>query len=343
MKPDQIPVSPTIKELAMKLGISHSTVSRALRDHPAISEKTRDTVKAMAAQLGYIPNNAARALKHLPSPIVGLVIPDIGNSYYSGIAKQMAALLMKYHCQMVLSSTNDDPKAETMAVRSLLEARVRGVIITPSVNLSAETASMLARLNTVQLGREHPALHTASTVAVDDARGIADATAHVYAHGHTRIGYIGSRETVSTGRNRVKGYRETMEKLGLAYTPQWIWTGPSQRENGQFAFEQIMALRNRPSALVVGSPELALGVMVAARRAGFRIPGDVSLVSYGECPWYELIEGGVTAISLPEEKLARDAMSILFEQSDTPRRSIHAPTLLSRGSVRAVSPCDTQI
>ena len=326
--------APTIKEIAATLGLSHSTVSRALNDHPAISDLTKKRVNAEASRAGYVANNAARMLKQERSHVLGLVIPDIKNAFYTSVAQIVAEAAVLHGWQMILATTDDDSEREMRAVRSLLEARAEGVMISPSAKPLSGTITMLNRLHTVQLLRTVRALGNTPSVVVDDALGIELATSHLLAQGHKRIGYIGSRTTLSTGRNRLRGYEKSLKKNGILVNPELCAFGPARAVFGAQSFLEIMSRALPPTAIVIAGPELAEGVLVEAVRRKIRIPSALSIVSYGEMSWHQVIPGGITCIRLPEKEIARAAFERLISvrSSPAPNKLCIKPCLIERGS-----------
>ena len=332
----------TIKQLALMLGLAHSTVSRALNGHASVSAETRRQIQELATRQGYVPNSAARSLKTARSRIVGLVIPDIENRYYTTVAKTIADAAARSSRQMMLATTDDAPDREQSAILNLLEAQAEGVVLVPTASPSPATLAMLARLNVVQLLRRNTRI-AAPLVAVADAQGIAEATRHLVALGHRRIGYIGSPHAISTGQARLKGFlsvmgrgREAMRQVRLC---------PPRAEEAEKAFLDLMEGPERPSGLVLGGTRYTAGAIGGALRLGLAIPDDVSLVGYGDGDLLPYLANGLTTLALPEQEMANACVAQLglaegegglTEEKRTPRRTlVYAPRLIVRHSTRA--------
>jgi LacI family transcriptional regulator len=330
------PTAPsTLKQLAALLGLSHSTVSRALNGRPGIHRDTRARVQAEAARLGYVANDAARLLKERQSSVIGLVVPNIQNKFYSSVAKTMADAASGQSCQVMLFTTDDDPVREAQAIRSLVGARAQAVVIAATACPETETLERLRGLRVIQLLRRHPAI-AAPVVAVDDALGIELAAAHLLARGHRRIAYIGAPAELSTGRHRLDGLLRALDAAGLPPCAERIVLGPPRADVGADALGRVLAALPRPTALVVGSPEMAKGVLWEAARRGIQVPRDLSVVCYGDRSWYELIFGGLTAVRLPEAELARTCVRLLFAPpARRPEDVVLPPVLVERRSVAA--------
>ncbi|SJZ54446.1 LacI family DNA-binding transcriptional regulator [Consotaella salsifontis] len=307
---------PTIKQLAQTLGMAHSTVSRALNDHPAISDATKERIRRAAAEFGYVPNTAARMLRTSQSGIVGLVVPDIVNPFFSRVAKSISSLAMEHRWQVVLSDTAGDPERERLAVESLLRTRAEGVIISVTEDPLPETIEMLGRLRVVQFLRSHPSIR-APVVKIGDFEAVATATAHLQSLGHTNIGFIGSPASLSTGFERRSGFlsrfpsRPPEEDL--------VVCGPVTPEFGTEAFLRMISRDDPPTAIVLGSASYSQGVAVAANRARIQIPEDLSIVGFGDTYLNEVLLGGLTTMVLPLQEIADTCVETLrlsFAQSE---------------------------
>ncbi len=332
-------VPPTIKQLAILLGLAHSTVSRALNGRPGIHRETRARVQAEAARLGYVANGAARMLKQRSSSVVGLVVPNIRNKFYSSVAKSLADAASEQSHQVMLFTTDDDPVREAQAIRSLVGARARAIVIAATACPEPEALELLQTVRVIQLIRRHPAI-AAPVVAVDDALGIELATVHLLAHGHRRIAYIGASIELSTGRHRFDGFLRGLAAAGQVPVQDWIVLGPPRAEVGAAALGRMLTAA-RPTALVVGSPEQAKGVLQEAARRGVAIPKALSVVCYGDRSWYELVFGGLTAVRLPEEEIARTCIDLLFAMPEPPPEGVSLrPVLIERFSVTIAPSAD---
>ena len=303
----------TIKQLAKILGMAHSTVSRALNDHPAISAATKKRIKEAAARYGYVPNSAARILRHARSGIIGLVIPDIRNDFYTTVAKAIADAAAESSWQMVVATTDDQSERERQAVRSLMKAQAESIIIAPTAEPSAETVEMLKRVHTLQLLRHHPGIR-APSITVDDRLGIGLATRHLQEREHRRIGYIGRNSDVSTGLARMQGFMECFDDSHDA--ERRIVLVPPRAAYGASALRSLLTRDAPPTAVVLGSPEFTSGALEAASEDGLRIPEDLSLVSYGDSTWNRFLHGGLTTVVLPEKEIANSCVEMLHKRLD---------------------------
>jgi LacI family transcriptional regulator len=328
----------TIKRLARMLGMAHSTVSRALNGHPAISEETRRRIQDLAQREGYVPNSAARSLKTAKSRIIGLVVPDIENRYYTTIAKTIADAAAPQSRQMMLATTDDLPDREQSAILNLLEAQAEGVVLAPTADPTAETLAMLKRLDVVQLLRRHPGID-APFVSVDDVDGLAQATRHLHDLGHRRIGYIGNHTRISTGASRLAGF------LSVAGSDPAVLARvrhcTPRVDAAEAAFLDLMRGDDPPTGLVLGGARYTTGVLAGAAKLGIAIPDDLSLVGYGDGEFGPFLANGLTTLVLPEQEMADACAALLGLAGDggpaTGRLdTVHRPHLVVRRSTRPV-------
>jgi LacI family transcriptional regulator len=329
----------TIKDLASLLNMSHSTVSRALNDRSSISEATKTRVREAADELGYVANLSARMIRGDAAPVIGLIIPDVRNDFYSNISKEFADRCRRAGLRMLLAITEDDPEIEKHEIRALIEARVGGIAITMTSKPQAASLALLDEAPFVQLVRRTPKLQRPA-ICMEDELGCQAATEHLLSLGHRRIAYVGTSRTISAGRDRVKGFLRAHEALGLEALGEAIELVPPRQAHG---FEGVSrALTHRPTAMVIGSSELTIGGLNAIRVAGLEVPRDLSIVGYGDPVWFELLSPPLTAMSLPVAAMAdavADQLSAQIEERKAGREAKATltrimPKLIVRGSTR---------
>lgn len=307
------PSEVTIKDIAVHLGISHSTVSRALNDHPTTSRDTKDRVRKLARDLGYIKNAGPAMIQGTASKLIGFIAPDVRNDFYSTVASVVAESCALEGFQLVLAISEDDPELELRHVLALRQARVAGIVITPSLHFDARAAELLRPVATIQLVRCSDAL-TTRAVLIDDPVGTRLATAHLLDLGHRRIAFVGGTEGLSTSRERLRGVQEAHQQAGLALDPRWVALGPPRPAFGREAVARLLELDETPTAIVMGSGQLTLGAIALLHEKGIRVPADLSLVGYGDPMWFQSWGPGITTVGLPTDELAAAAVSSLFRR-----------------------------
>ena len=321
----------TIKHIAATLGMSHSTVSRALNGRLQISEDTRKRVREAAARLGYIPNQSARQIRGDAGLQIGLLIPDVQNDFFSNIAKVLADLCRQAGLRLLLGITEDDPATEENEIRGLLEARVGGMLVTLTSSPTAESLTLLNSTICVQLTARTPEIAGAA-VCMADEQGCRDATAHLLDLGHRRIAFLGPSDASSIGGERLRGYLRAHREFGTEALAGGTELVAPRQEQGVEAARRLLALEIRPTAMLVASSELTLGALKAIQEAGLRIPDGISVVGYGDARWCELLTPPLTTVRLPVTSLAQEAAKELFAQLNDGSGNVRMPSTLRLGA-----------
>lgn len=306
-------MSVTIKDIAEYLGISHSTVSRALSNHPYTNAETKQRVHAAVEKLGYVPNAAARSLRGDQGSIVGLVLPDIQNELFGIAAQTVSHRCLKNGFQMVLAVSEEDPLAEYKHVRALREARAAGIIITPTAGMLEKTRALLQSVPVVQYSRRHPRL-SAPSISVDGERGVLVAAQHLLQLGHRRIGYVGMATDKSTGAERLAGFTKALKLERVRSDPALLRLGDAHADFARSAVSDLLQLADAPTALLLGSNAMTVGALRALRQAGLEVPRDISLICFGDPAWYSLWNPGITTIGLNTSGMAEAVASELMRQ-----------------------------
>ena len=341
--------SVTLKDIANVLGMAHTTVSRALNDHPKISADTKVRVRETAVKLGYVRNSGARSMRMGATKLVGLIVPDVQNEFYSAAAKSMADECSLLGYQMVLSVSDDDPLREEQHIRALRENRAAGVLIAPTGKPTAMSVALMQNVPTVQFLRCNPQLGSVWVLA-DDVDGTFKATEHLLALGHRRIAFLGGWLEVSTGQRRIAGYEAALRKHGVEVDPTLQRFGPPRPEFGETALDSLLKDSTGLSAIVVGSSRQLLGVMRRVRSNGMTVPDSLSVIGYGDADWFQVSNPQITAMSLPISEMSARATQILFKlihEGRTGRsrktQPMFATELITRGSTaRRVADVDSQ-
>lgn len=331
----------TIKNIASKLGVSPSTVTRALADSERISARTRKLVQRTAAEMGYVADTAARTMRSRESRLIGLLIPDIENSFYAQIAKAFSDVCNAQGFQLILAVSDDDPSIEERHVRALVSAHAAGIAIVPTASLSGQTASLLSSRTTAQLIRRNDALST-DWYGVDDVDALRNATNRLLDFGHRRIGLLCGEDQLNSARDRHQGYVSALCERGAPYDPSLVMRGPPRAAFSQMAVNRLRSSARPPSAIIAAGAGLSEGMLNAAATWNNADHEALSLVGYCDCNafrWWG--EAGLTAIDLPVRQIARDLCTALIgrarakgDEPGQPQNHLYQSQLVLRGSVR---------
>jgi DNA-binding LacI/PurR family transcriptional regulator len=330
----------TIKDIAATLSVSPSTVGRALAGDKRISEAMRANVQQAADEAGYVANRAARMMRGVSSNLVGLIVPDIRNSFYSTIAHSLSRCLLSADYQLTLCETDDDRQLELRHTRELTSANVAGIVLVPSAKPLPETARLLSLTRHIQLLRKHASLGD-QWFGIDDAGATSAATMHVLGLGHRRLAYIGGTEELPTGAARVGGFREAIARSGAQVEKIEELGAPSSMDFGREAVARLLARAKPPTALVLGAVQNTLGALDELRKLNIDAPHRLSVVGFGDEIGYSWWGPGLTTVGLPVSELAT-ACGLWFlhllrenKKSNAPYSSMSPPELIIRGSTAA--------
>lgn len=331
----------TTKDIAARLKLSTSTVGRALADDPRISASTKERVNKVAADMGYVANRAARMMRGGSSNLVGLVVPDIRNSFYSTIAHALSKCLETGEFQLTLSETDDDRMAELRHLRELSSANVAGIIIVPSARPHPDSIRLLAQTPHIQLLRKHASLGQ-QWFGIDDTQALREATQHLIDQGHRRIAYIGGSTDLPTGAARLRGFRSAFADENAAQQVIEELGAPSSMNFGRAALRRLVALRKPPTAIVMASVQITQGVLEELLDMGISVPEQLSVVGFGDEPGFRWWGPGLTTVGLPVSELATACGLWFLHQLKTksvgnsPYSSISPAQLIIRGSTRSI-------
>ena len=310
----------TIKDIAHRLGVAHSTVSRSLRDSALIGVETKDRVRKAAAELGYVVHGAARQMRGEPSSLIGLILPDVRPDFFSALTTAFAKASARRGLNLLLSVSQHDSSIEEAQIRALCEARVSGILLYPTADLTDGSRRLLRNVATVQVSRRHPGFD-APFVGSDDAKSMETLVRHLVDLGHERIGYIGSDPALSPGDQRLAAFRATLKGLKRPLDDELFEIGLATAEAGVAAATRLLGMNPRPTALAVASAPMAEGALDVIRRMELRLPEDLSFTGFGDPFWYRSWGPGITSVAMPVDRIVEEALARLLEPASEAHRS----------------------
>ena len=312
--------SVTLKDVAAAVGISQSAVSMALADHPRISPATKDAVRAAAAELGYVPNSAGRALRSGRSASIAIVVPNtgqhvFGHPYFMHLLVGVTAAANERDAALMMSTNPDETHGVAAYERVLRSQAASGAIIaSASINDPNVNRMVDASMPVVLVGR-FPLLPQAVSVGVDDVAGAAAITRHLVAdHGLRRIGHISGPLDHQTAIDRYEGFRAALAEPGGATHSLVI--GDFSEQSGRAAARQLLNSMSDIEAIFAANDEMAYGALLELRSRGLRVPEDVALAGYDDFGVSRLTTPGLTTVHVPAEDMGRCAAELLFSLVD---------------------------
>jgi LacI family transcriptional regulator len=339
-------VQPTLQRIADQSGLSVSTVSRVLSGQAAryrISKQTEATIRKLAKDSSFVPNQLARSLRLKKTLTIGLVIPDISNPFFAGIAHQVIAGTRKLGYSVILCDSQDDTELELQSLLLLQSRSVEGVVLCPAGQTGEHLAAFVGGRLPIVLVDRFFANIALPYVSSDNATGAKQATELLITSGHRRIACLQGVHGTSPNESRVRGYKEALAQHHLPVTENLI-VGDSFTEQSGY-IETKLLLRSEPDvkAILALSNLNALGAIRALTEEKQRIPEDVSIVSFDDTPYSAYLATPLTTVAQANAEMGEVAVKLLFDQIQSPQRQskggiLLPTTLIIRGSVKRVEP-----
>lgn len=328
---------PTIVDVAQQAGVSVSTASNALTGVRRVKPETRRRVRTVADQLGYEPNLVARSLVSKRSTMVGIVMPDITDSFLTLFVRGVEHAVAQQGLGLMIGDTADDPDGEKRYLKAFVDRRVEGLIIIPSAGTDLARVNEIAdQVPTVVVDREIYGW-TGDFVSGDHRRGAEMLVDHLVSLGHTRIAQLAGDQEVSSARIRHAATRARLAEHGLATVAEGFSSFTVEDAKDQAA--RILGRARDVTALIGGNDLLALACVGAARRAGVAVPDDLSVAGFDDIPFADLSWPALTTIRQPVERISAEATRLLLERSGGPGRHVLLqPELVARGSTTTAPP-----
>jgi LacI family repressor for deo operon, udp, cdd, tsx, nupC, and nupG len=327
----------TIKDVAEAAGVSIATVSRALHGQPRVSESTRQRVLAVAADLRYVASPSAAGLASGQTNAIGVVAPFVNRWFFAAIVHSAEERLRRAGYDLLLYSPGTDAEERRRAFSgALLRKRVDGVLVLGLHPTADEVAALSAAGGPVAIvGTDVPGW---ASVRIDDRAAARCAVRHLVELGHRRIGFLGGdpddplRSALPGDRHL--GYRDELAAAGLPADPALEAVGGFTLRGGYAAAERLLGLTEPPTALFAASDEMAMGAVQAIRRAGRRVPQDVSVIGLDDHEMAELLD--LTTVAQPvaaQGALAAEMLLAALADPDRARPAVTVPTgLVVRGT-----------
>jgi DNA-binding LacI/PurR family transcriptional regulator len=307
-----------LNDVALHAGVSKSTASRALNGVGEMSPETREAVVRAARVLDYRPSPVARSLRTRQSRTIGLVVPTVTHSFYAAVTNGAQMSLQAHGYRLILVDSGEDPDTLTAAVQTLLDHEVDGVLMSTAPVGADRFNALLDGTPCVFIDELAPGAGVGNVV-LENERGMALLVDHIAGHGHTRIGFLGGPNDRTSGVERLDGFRQEMARNGLDIAPELVveceWTIAS----GFHRAQALLSLEHPPTALITASGELAIGTLVAARRARVSIPEELALACFDDLYFSPLLEPSLTAIAYDARAIGRDGAQLLLAAIEDPQ------------------------
>lgn len=333
----------TLADMAKELGISVSTVSRALNNHPAISEETKNKVKELAERFNYQPNMLALNLLNKKTNTIGVIVPEITSYFFSSVIHGIQDFLGDAGYQLMISQSEESSEKEIKLVKSLAKVRVDGFLISPtSETVDPDFYNGLVNngIPVVLFDRDCTGLQT-DKVLVDDYAGAFEAVNYLVQTGCKRVAHITGPSELSISKHRLQGYMDALSKHNLPIDKELVITANGfAPEHGVEAARQILSLRQLPDAIFAMNDGIAIGAMYVIKEAGIKIPDQISVVGFDDEPHSSYFIPPLTSVWQPVYDMGMLSARILLnrlnsdQQNNEYRYELLKPELVIRQSSR---------
>lgn len=335
----------SIREVASHAGVSVGTVSNVLNRPEIVAPATRSRVLRSIRELGFVPNESARQLRRGRGRVLGLVVLDVANPFFTDVAKGVEEATAAAGMAVIFCNSDGDPVRESAYLDLLEEQRVRGVLITPVDDAGPRLLRLRERGILVVLLDRRATRDDLCSVSVNDVRGGELATGHLLATGHRQIAFIGGPRGLEQVRDRYRGAAKAVRAAGLdpARVLRRVDTANMTVSAGRRAATGLLELprSKRPSAVFCANDLLALGVLQGLTQQRARVPDDFALVGYDDIDFAAAAAVPLSSVRQPRQQLGREAAELLIDEMKNPEhrhtRRIFEPDLVVRESSRPAS------
>ena len=301
----------SITDIARAAGVSPSTVSRALQNHPRISPQRRDAIQALAREMGYRPSQVARSLVTGKTRTLGVVVTDVTDPFVAEVMKGAEAASREGGYGLLFAMSNRDPQQEIESVQMLIDRQVDGMIVISSraSDRYRDMWEKVSKAPLVLVNNEQAGSHLYS-VRMDNTAGAREAAGYLRGLGHRRISFVAGPPGGRSSRERLEGYRQGLASGGGADAEARIVAGSGRLEDGPPALAALMRLSPPPTAVMCYNDLSAIGLLAAATAAGLRVPADLSVVGYDNIPLSTFTMPPLTTVDQPKQALGRRAVAM---------------------------------
>lgn len=314
----------TMRDVAVRAGVSAKTVSRVLRKDRYVTEEVRARVVAAVDELRYVPNTLAVTFRSGQDKAIGVAVPDIADPFFAEIIKAVEIEARGRGVAVIVSSLGYEAEHEQEVVETLLKRQVLGLISCPVALDQSYLKPWQDRTSMVFIDRS-PQKLTADSVVEDDLGGAADMVRHLVEHGHRQIAFIGDSTRLSTTTLRLQGYRKALGDASLEVEEALIHLGANVPDQLVETLSDLYGLDAPPTALFSSNGRLTMAILPAVHRLKW---SDVALVSFGDFPMAQFVDPAITVIDQDPQSVGRAAAQRLFTRIAEPSRRLKRRTVL---------------
>ena len=305
----------TIKDIANKLGLSPSTVSRALNDHPHIKEKTKKKIKLTADKLGYKHNAIAASLRNNKSNSIGLIVPRITMFYQSAVLTAIQNKLHEYKYNLIVCQSNESVEMERQLVKTLYASRVEGLIVSATLHtIDFSHFDVFSKSNSPLVFFDRvPTDYPANKIDGDEYNGGLVATRHLLELGCRRIAHIGGPLHCNLYHGRFEGYKAALLEYGLSVDTKLVFSHDLTAENALKTGQKLFAKKPYPDAVFACNDTTAVAIIKYAKTLGIDIPGKLKVIGYSNGPLSQIVDPPLTSVEQHTDKVGAEAALMMMD------------------------------
>lgn len=337
----------TIKDVAKRAGVSIATVSRVLNENYYVSPELKEKVVNAIKSLNYYPNSVARSLKNESTYTIGLIVSDIANGFFTILARSAEDVIKEHGYNMIVCSTDNQQKNEYDYLQLLIEKKVDGMIINTTGKNNDFIASISQYIPIALCGRkvDHPSFR-GDFVDSDNITGSYELAQHMTSMGHTRIGIVNGQQIVSSGQERLEGFRRAMARIEIPVDEDYpyCFNGDFNHiESGYQGAEYLLSKKDPPTAIIGMNNELTIGILGYCRKHGIAVPEDVSVGCYGDIINVDLFYVQPSSVTMSPWPMGKRLAELMIERIEhknaMPNREIRfTPQLIPGNGVKKLVP-----
>jgi DNA-binding LacI/PurR family transcriptional regulator len=325
----------TIREVAAEAGVSTATVSRALAGLDGVAKEARDRVTRAVAKLNYRPNRLARGLRLGHRKVIGVIIPDLQNPFFTGVVHGVEAELSSAGYTLLLGNSDGLAEREKEQLEILRGEGAAGLVFIPGNQPETNYEAIRTwGIPLVAVDRSPGELHV-DLVCSSNREGMRQAVSHLLSLGYKDVALLNGPKGISVTQERLGGYQDALRSAGIAVRESLIIHSDFRQSGGYAAMARILDMSKRPRAIAVANNLMTLGALQAIHERGVRIPEELAVVCFDDMPWAISLRPPLTAVSQPAEELGRTAAQLLLERLKDPNRLVRQVVLPTRLIVRA--------
>jgi LacI family transcriptional regulator len=328
---------PTIEDVAKRAGVSLGTVSRVINDKKNVNPSTREKVERAVAELGYVPNLAARSLRSKQTYALALLVPDITNPFWTTVSRGVEDAAQSGGYSVLLCNTDENLEKQLSYLDLIIRQRVDGVIIAPFDTDAVHLKKLLDQNIPAVLIDRRITNWDGDAVYADSISGSIAIIQHLIRLGHRRIAMISGPQGTSTAQDRLAGYTLALKKAGIPVDPRLIKRGEYRSSSGEALTLEILDEGLAPTAIFAANNVIAMGVLEALEKRGLEVPKDVALVCFDELPDASRLFPFLTVVAQPAYDMGMNAAQLLISRLSAdaglkPRQVVLPPRLILRHS-----------